>query len=210
MGGSLIPKDEKKKAKDGTDMTPLLHAVSKGDKDLVRKLLEKGDDIRAQDKNDRTVLHLAMKSSNSSEDKIRLLLKSNRVENMGLDLDAADNEKNTALHKCADWNKGSIAKLLLYYGACPEVQDADGKTPLYSAIHGDYSEVVEALLDGGANISEEYFSITKSSHVKKLLLSKIEETREPQPKKEATRRRNSRKMSFPTISISRRGSNIKA
>ena len=192
---------ERVKSKDRPEISPLLRAVSKGDKAEVGMLLDDGADVQARDKGGRTVLHLAMQKPNN-EALILSLLKRNLFEKDKLDLNAVDDEGNTALHLCADWNKGSIAKMLLEHGAIPGVRDGSGKTPMFYAIEKGYYEVVEVLLEGEVEVTEEYLSMNTSSHIKNLLRSKSKSRRcsESQPE---TRRRNSRKMSFL-----RRGSSV--
>jgi hypothetical protein len=57
----------------------------------------------------------------------------------------------TALHLAARENHLGIAKLLFQYDAIPSVKTKNGQTPLVFAAAGGHSEMIELLLEQGAN-----------------------------------------------------------
>jgi hypothetical protein len=57
----------------------------------------------------------------------------------------------TALHECVRMDEVAMTKLLIDNRAKLEIQDADGYTPLFKASTFTSSELLEVLLDAGAN-----------------------------------------------------------
>ena len=68
----------------------------------------------------------------------------------GIDVNAKDDNGNTALLEAARFGHDHVARVLLAAGANTKVRDKDGKTPLMLAVAGGHDEVVVALKQAGA------------------------------------------------------------
>jgi ankyrin repeat protein len=68
----------------------------------------------------------------------------------GIDVNATDEEGNTALIEAARFGHDHVAQVLLAAGADTKVRDKNGKTPLMLAVAGGHDEVVMALRQAGA------------------------------------------------------------
>ncbi|MBT28688.1 MAG: hypothetical protein CMO01_03425 [Thalassobius sp.] len=82
-----------------------------------------------------------------------------QVESMldsGTDPGSSDMLRNTALHQAAFYGYEKIIELLVAKGADINAVNEAGQTPLYSAIHADHVQAVEALLNHGASLSTKY------------------------------------------------------
>lgn len=105
--------------------SPWWTAAKKADDAALRQIVESDDgrDIDAVDENGRTALLFV--SGLGSEPCVRLLAES------GADLNHRDNSGGlTALHMAAGYVKPGVAKILVDFGADPEIGDDKGKTPL--------------------------------------------------------------------------------
>jgi ankyrin repeat protein len=101
-----------------------------------------------------TALHVAAR--NGFEPRALLLAK--RVLELGIDLNAIDEEGNTPVHLAAESGSSSLVELLLTQGAKTEIRNRDGFTPLQVAArlaskgHTNSPAVAEVLLQGGARL----------------------------------------------------------
>lgn len=106
--------------------TPWWNAVKKADEEALKKIVEDSDDGRdvdAVDEEGRTGLLFV--SGLGSEQCVKILAEA------GADLDHRDNAGGlTALHMAAGYVRPGVAKLLIDYGADPEIEDNRGRTPL--------------------------------------------------------------------------------
>lgn len=110
--------------------TALMWASSQGRLETVNVLLEAGAAVNMADNDGITALMWAA----------------------GSETDDSDGHKKGLLEKANKGHTGTI-KLLLQYGAKPDLQDNDGISPLmYASFHG-HLEAVEALLIHGADSS---------------------------------------------------------
>lgn len=135
-----------------------LHTASiLGHVTVVRLLLDKEEDISAQDGEGETVLHLV--AYRGHEEVVRLLL------DKGADIKAQNNNGSTALHQAAYQGHGEVMGLLLDRGADILSQDNDGDTALHIVASGGYKEVVRLLLDRGANIAARNESGSTALHL---------------------------------------------
>ncbi|SFJ75113.1 ankyrin repeat domain-containing protein [Thermoflavimicrobium dichotomicum] len=69
----------------------------------------------------------------------------------GADLNAQDEDGNTALHYAISKRAKQIAEILLKAGANPNIQNEKGETPLYIAVSANNKELVDLLLFYGAD-----------------------------------------------------------
>lgn len=108
--------------KDGN--TLLLYAVLDGKSDIAKLLIENGADCNIGDKSNWTPLHHA--AQNFNIELANILLESNANVN------AKDEYGNTVLWRAAfaSQGKGEMIKLLLAFGADPNIKNESGISPL--------------------------------------------------------------------------------
>lgn len=109
-------------------------------KEIVEILIDAGSDVNAKNAVNRTMLMAAANSS--SKEIVRMLLTA------GSDVNARDCNGNTALIKASS---KEIAQMLIEYGADVNAKDERGNTPLIKAAENNRRDVVELLLNKGAN-----------------------------------------------------------
>ncbi|XP_022881179.1 signal recognition particle 43 kDa protein, chloroplastic [Olea europaea var. sylvestris] len=104
---------------------PWWNAVKKADETALREVISSGDgrDIDAVDQDGRTALLFV--SGLGSEPCVKLLAEE------GANVNHRDNSGGlTALHMAAGYVRPGVAKVLIEFGADPELEDDRGKTPL--------------------------------------------------------------------------------
>ncbi len=165
-------------AKDNEGRTPLHCVAEEGYTEIAELLIAHGADINAKDAQGWTPLDLAMERGHQGI--IRLLSKSGdvsisinmaayagdlqRVEKFideGADVDAKDEEGQTALHHAAKGADIEMVELLIAKGADVNAKDNDSRTPLCVAVWGGHKDVVELLIDNCADINargEHYYT----------------------------------------------------
>lgn len=74
------------------------------------------------------------------------------LEKRAIDINAKDNDGQTALHVLVKQDKPEAAQLLLEYGADVNAVDDVGITPLHCAVYFKSKTVLPVLLDAGANM----------------------------------------------------------
>jgi len=95
-----------------------------------------------------------------AERKLRLAAGTNNNEQIerllanGINPNAADEHKRTALHISASKGYAKCVDILLQAGANPNVKDLLGNTPLHLAACTNHIEVVTLLLRAGTNVAE--------------------------------------------------------
>ena len=119
--------------------TPLHYAAAYGNSKVVEVLLEHGADPNIRDKNGITPLHFAAVSDYPKIVEV--------LHKKGL-----SDYDDTPL-QAAEFNYPEVVKLLLEHGANPNIQDADGWTPLHFAVKSCHVDVVRVLLDHGADLT---------------------------------------------------------
>lgn len=127
---------------------PLNDAVSAGDLDKVRSLLQQGEKANGKDANydDITPLFLAVEGGNVAI--TRLLIQ------YGAKVNARDKQKRTPLMFVDEDASPALIAALIEAGAKVNVHDDSGKTPLIAAAESSSVEVVNALIDAGAALDE--------------------------------------------------------
>jgi ankyrin repeat protein len=134
--------------------TPLHTSVWQLDEVQVQFLLMMGEDLNLRDNFGKTPLHLASWPHDDfgvldakREIVARLLLR------YGADVQAGD-PSFTPLHDAALWGCLPVAKVLLEYGALPNHQSENGWTALHAAVVGGHAEMVQFLIENGADIND--------------------------------------------------------
>ncbi len=115
---------------------PLNIAVSIGDKDLVKSLLDPTN-INSVDSNGNTALYLAAHRSNINL--VKLLLENGASSNIKND------RGNTPLHRTKD---SDTAKLLIQNGASTNAKNNNSEIPLYMALGSKDKKLIEELAKG--------------------------------------------------------------
>ncbi|XP_014222185.1 serine/threonine-protein phosphatase 6 regulatory ankyrin repeat subunit C-like [Trichogramma pretiosum] len=133
-----------------TGLTHFHVACQFGFADVVEKFLELGQDPNCPWRTRReSTLHLALKWNQKQV--IELLLRS------GADVNSADEEGSTPLHRLIE--KGSFKLAKLFFGICDETrqtvqvnaQDDQGWTPIQYAVQFDFRKAAALLLRRGAD-----------------------------------------------------------
>jgi ankyrin repeat protein len=138
--------------------TPLHFASESGSVKVARLLLEHGVDIHVRNKKNQTPQHLllAMGGDGLPDDEIdtiRFFLE------RGADVDAANNNHSTLLHRASYNGKVKVAQLLLERGANIDSRNKEGRTPLHQVLVGlgddaraRYFDTIQLLLERGADV----------------------------------------------------------
>lgn len=125
----------------------LLNASMKNDDAAVKKLLQNGANIKKEDREGRTPLHIATMWGNKKV--VKVLLQA------GADPNKADKEGETSVHKASYEGHAEVLKLLL---AAPGVKvnkvDNEGRTPLWEASFLGKTDIVAMLLNMGADANK--------------------------------------------------------
>jgi ankyrin repeat protein len=125
----------------GTGTTPLLRAAKAGDTEAIRVLLAKGADPKLVTKSGMTPVMAAAGLGSKEEDtagrkkteeqaiaSIKLCMEA------GADVNAIDNQGDTALHGAAQKGYDQVVQFLVDRGAKLDIKDKKGRTPLDAAM----------------------------------------------------------------------------
>jgi len=130
----------------GKHRFPLLAAVTSGHEDVVRLLLDKGDDANRRFKNGNAAIIRA--ASQGYSDIAQLLI------SHGANPDARDKRHLTALHWAVRQDKDDIVPILLASGANINAKDIDGRTALHYTLHFEQPNryMFNILIDKGVDV----------------------------------------------------------
>ncbi|KAL4657022.1 ankyrin repeat domain-containing protein 50-like [Arapaima gigas] len=138
---------------DSEGRTALRAAAWGGHEDILLTLLSKGAQVDQPDREGRTPLIAAAYMGH--RDAMEILL------DAGAEVDRPDGDGRTALSvaamcvpSAAEGNRSGVVSLLLERGADPGHRDKDNMTPLLLAAYEGHVEVVELLLEAGADVDE--------------------------------------------------------
>lgn len=97
-------------------------------------------------------------ASTEKEVSVQELIRNNQIEEAKskfvskYDINAVDENGNTALHTAAEINDASLVLFLLCYGADPDLKNYASQTPLHVAIEHNSKESAQQLVNYGCNI----------------------------------------------------------
>jgi ankyrin repeat protein len=125
----------------GTGATPLLRAAKAGDIEVVKVLLAKSADVKLTTKFGMTPVMAAAGLGTKEEDTTgRKKTEEQAVASIklcldaGADVNAVDNQGQTALHGAAQKGWDQVVQFLVDHGAKLDVKDKKGRTPLDAAM----------------------------------------------------------------------------
>jgi len=124
---------------------PLVRAVARGQKEIVKLLLKSGANVDSRsDKNTTPLMYAA---SNNRPDCIKLLL------DAGADSNLQDKHGNTALWYAVFSSGTEIVKMLISHGANLNLAGPSNSTPLIFAVRTKNIEVAKILIENGADLN---------------------------------------------------------
>ena len=156
---------------------PLHYAACFGIHELIRFLvIDRSQDVNAEDDDKRTPLHLALKDVNFAQvllehganvnaqdyyksTPLHLALRGGHVElaqeliGHGADVNAQDNSKSTPLHLVSGGGQVEFARVLTERGANVNAQNNSESTPLHLALIGGHLELAQVLVKHGADVN---------------------------------------------------------
>ncbi len=125
----------------GTGTTPMLRAAKAGDAEVIQALLAKGADPKIPTKFGITPLMAAAGLGTKEEDTTaRKKTEAEAIASIklcldaGVDVNAVDNQGDTALHGAAQKGYDQVVQFLVDHGAKLDVKDKNGRTPLDAAM----------------------------------------------------------------------------
>ena len=125
----------------GTGATPLLRAAKAGDSEVIKVLLAKGADPKLTTKFGMTPVMAAAGLGTKEEDTTgRKKTEAQAVASIqlcldaGADVNAIDNQGDTALHGAAQKGDDQVVQFLVDHGAKLDIKDKKGRTPLDAAM----------------------------------------------------------------------------
>ncbi|XP_072325117.1 uncharacterized protein bcl3 isoform X2 [Scyliorhinus torazame] len=140
--------------------TPLHLAVITKHSSLVRQLVTNGASRVLLDRNGQTAVHLACE--HSSLECLQSLLASGQER---IDLEIRNYDGYTPLHVAINSRNKGIATHLLDQGADVDAVDIkSGRTPLVHAAESNYMDMVNLLLEHGANVNLQTYSGNTALH----------------------------------------------
>ncbi|MFC1763742.1 ankyrin repeat domain-containing protein [Planctomycetota bacterium] len=119
--------------------------IKKAAKWDMPQILAKEADVNATDEDNRTPLHLAIKSANKVFSELLL--------GKGANINAKDKDGRTPLHLAVESADEDVVELLVSKGADISAKDKDDRAPLHLAVELADEDVVELLVSKGANIN---------------------------------------------------------
>ena len=120
-----------------------------GNLDALLLVMNVDKNIHEPDKDGRTILHLLARARSLDGDTSLL---EGALSDVGMDMNLADNEGNTALHYAIESDsKSDLVSTLVRLGADVNAKDSHGTTPLHTATHKGCAGIVQILIEAGAD-----------------------------------------------------------
>lgn len=129
------------------EISDLFDMIEGNQIDKLKKLLSDGYDVNKADKDNYTLLHMAVDFGN--EEATKLLLSSECIQ-----VNCCTNfHELTPIHFAAQDGRTNLVALLLDFGANIDSLNHTNCTPLYFAVCGNHIETVKLLLSRGADLN---------------------------------------------------------
>ena len=141
----LLEKGAGVNTKDVNGVTPIVRALRHRKRDAAETLIRSGADLRAVDKDGRTLLHMMAFWLNEKTMLDRFL----RV----IDINTVDGKGRTALHEVAYWGHIKNANDMIANGAQVNIQAKNGETPLFDAVKSKNYAMAELLIKKGTKVN---------------------------------------------------------
>ncbi|KAG8533919.1 uncharacterized protein KY384_001660 [Bacidia gigantensis] len=197
--------------------TPLLHATYKGRKDVVDLLLRKGADLQAQDNQQSTALHLAIRRPSAHGIVPALIDADNRFQRDSREeferlVNIGDKIGRTPLHECVRLAASTettidVTKLLLAESPDINALDDQGLPPAFYALDSRKVDIVDLLLAHEEKAEFGSFSWPEPDKITKEIARSLEskgytrpETRSKDSRQSIASKRPSVGRSSPSIS----------
>jgi hypothetical protein len=129
----------------GIESTALAQAVQRGNRELVKILLDAGADVDG--KNNDGLTALMYLNDNATAEIVRDLIKA------GAKVDLADESGQNALHHAASYADTEVLQALIDAGARVDTKDESGRTALMIAAEAGDESSVAVLLKAGATVN---------------------------------------------------------
>ncbi|TDP85636.1 ankyrin repeat protein [Halanaerobium saccharolyticum] len=148
----LIDKGAKVIDKDDDNITTLMHASRYNNYEVVKTIIDKDARVNKRDSSGRNAIYYA--ATYNTDSKIINLL----VEN-GADVNSKNKKGLTPLMRASAFNNYEVVKALIDHGADINSKTESGFTPiLYAAKYSNNPEVIDILVENGAEIKGGLFS----------------------------------------------------
>ena len=157
-------------ARDRQGSTALTHAAANGYTELARRLLSKGADPSAQSMTASIMLGRLQFGRSKAYAPIHETAQHGYVElaalltDAGADLEAADNDGDTALHVASYYGQSELANVLIKAGANINAKNGSGETPLITALErtrdsenvftSGHAAITKLLLEAGCTLDD--------------------------------------------------------
>lgn len=127
--------------------SPLSLAITYRNFDLVKRLIDRGEDVNFVDETGESILMKLCKSTYLDESKLKVLL------NCGVNLNHQDCNGNTVLHILVGKRFPQLVSLLIINGAQINTQNVAGETALFRACFLNQNETALQLIQQGADVN---------------------------------------------------------
>ncbi|XP_062510650.1 transient receptor potential cation channel subfamily A member 1-like [Corticium candelabrum] len=148
--------------KDADGMTALHHAVSGGNVEVAKLLLECGCKLLDEESSSESAFHLAC--SQGSLEMAKVIIENCSLPSHDV-LSSQDPSGQTPLHKAAIFNHTEMVKYLIDSGANINAVDKHGRTALLLAAQAGATECVRFLISNGADVQVRDMGLRNVLHV---------------------------------------------
>jgi len=156
----LLEKGANAETKNVNGYTPLMHAISLEQKNIVEELLSK--QVNTESKNRYGETALILSAIHRKHDYVSILL------THGANINHKDNEGSTALHKAVHNNDLELVEILIKHNALIDIENKDNYTPLYISLLKNDIQIARKLLENGADIKHSINDTTIKKRAKDL------------------------------------------
>lgn len=141
----LLEKGAGVNSKDVSGVTPLVRALRHRKREAAETLILSGADLRAVDKDGRSLLHMMAFWLNEKSMLDRFI----KV----IDINTPDAKGRSALHEVSYWGHEKNALQMIESGAKVNLAAKNGETPIYEAVKSKNYGMTALLIDKGAKVN---------------------------------------------------------